>query len=721
MSSITSKAASGALELTVEDGIGWLTLDLPGEKVNKLSSAVMTSLSETLSELARRNDLEGIVIRSAKDGIFIAGADVREIREITRREEATKASRVGHEIFQKIQDLPFPAVAAINGVCVGGGTELALACHGRLGTDHPRFGMGLPEVNLGIIPGWGGSTRLPRLVGLQQALEIILTGRNIDAKKAARIGLIDRAVPHTEIDKHAVELVRKLRRQGRFRKKGVRRARGLGGWLLEGNSLGRALVFQQARKKVLARSHGHYPAPLKALEVIRRGLTMTLERAFELEAEVLGELLVGPVSKNLVHLFFLSEKAKKDSGVEKRVESVVNVREVRAAGLLGAGTMGGGMAWALSSQDIPVRVKDVHPEALGAGLATARRIYDRRKKRGRMSTWELDKKMSLISPTLDWSGFSRADVVLEAIIEDIRIKMKVFEELEPEIPDTCLIGSNTSTLPISDLQSALGLPGRMAGFHFFNPVDRMPLIEVIRGEATSDETVAAFVALAKRLGKTPVVVADGPGFLVNRVLGPYLNEACHLLIETGDIEGVDRALVEFGMPMGPLRLLDEVGIDVAEKASKVLAAAYGDRAAPAGVIGKLAASKRLGKKTGSGLYTCKDKKPKPDPEVLELLGIETRRSVDTEEAVERSIDLMISEAALALDENVVRSPEELDLAMVMGIGFPPFRGGLLRYADSVGLSALVDRLRAREGSFGSRFRPPDSLVRRAKSGRGFYS
>ncbi len=257
MSSITSTPEKEALTLTVEDGIGWLTLDLPGEKVNKLSSAVMTSLAETLSELARRSDLEGVVIRSAKDGIFIAGADVREIRAITHREDAAKASRVGHEIFQRIQDLPFPVVAAIDGVCVGGGTELALACHGRLGTDHPRFGIGLPEVNLGIIPAWGGSTRLPRLVGLQQALELILTGRNIDAKKAARIGLLDRAVPHTEIDKQAVDLVRKLRRQGRFRKKVVRRARGLAGWLLEGNPLGRGFGFQQARKKVLARTHGH--------------------------------------------------------------------------------------------------------------------------------------------------------------------------------------------------------------------------------------------------------------------------------------------------------------------------------------------------------------------------------------------------------------------------------------------------------------------------------
>ena len=717
MSSITPSAENGAISFTVEDGIGWLTLDLPGEKVNKLSSVVMAALGKVLEDLQRRNDLEGVVIRSGKEGMFIAGADLQEIRAIAKRDDAVRASCLGHEVFGRIQTLSFPVVAAIDGVCLGGGTELALACHGRLGTDHPRFGIGLPEVNLGIIPAWGGTSRLPRLVGLRGALELILTGRTIDARKAARIGLLDRAVPHIELEKQAVELVRRLRRQGRFRKKRGRRAAGLAAWLLEGNPVGRWLVFLQARKNVLARTKGHYPAPLKALEVIRRGLGMRLERALELEAEAIGDLLVGEVSKNLVHLFFLSEKAKKDPGV---AGDIGPLPEIRRAGLLGAGTMGGGMAWVLSSRDIPVRVKDVRPEALGAGLAAARRIHEERKKRGRLTDWELDKKMSLVSPTLDWSGFGRVDVVLEAIVEDRGIKKKVLQELEPEIGDACLIGTNTSTLPITELQAALGLPERMAGFHFFNPVDRMPLIEVIRGEATSRETVAAFVALAKRLGKTPVVVADCPGFLVNRILGPYLNEACHLLLETGDLEGIDRALLEFGMPMGPLRLLDEVGIDVAEKASKVLAAAYGDRAAPTGVIEKLASSGRLGKKSGRGLYLHSGKKATPDAEALELLGIDRRRSVERQEAVERCVYLMISEAARCLDEQVVRAPEELDLAMVMGAGFPPFRGGLLRYADSIGLPTVVERLRIQEAESGARFQVPEALVGKARLGKGFY-
>jgi 3-hydroxyacyl-CoA dehydrogenase/enoyl-CoA hydratase/3-hydroxybutyryl-CoA epimerase len=718
MSSITPSTKSGPFVLSVEDGIGWLTFDLPGEKVNKLSASVMAGLAQVLEELRIRTDLEGVVIRSGKEGMFIAGADLKEIAGIEKREDAIRAARLGHDVFGRIQKLSVPVVAAIDGVCLGGGTELALACHGRLGTDHPRFGMALPEVNLGIIPGWGGTTRLPRLIGLQQALDMILTGRSIDARKAERIGLLDRAVPHAELDKHAVELVRRLRRQERFRKKLHRRAQGVSGWLLEGNPVGRALVFHQARQRVMDRTQGHYPAPLKALAVIRRGWGMSIERALSLEAEALADLLTGRVSKNLVHLFFLSEKAKKDSGVEGEVGSLP---KIRSAGLLGAGTMGGGMAWALSSSDIRVRLKDVRPEALASGLAAARRNYDRQRDRGRLTAWELDRKMTLVSPTLDWSGFGRVDVVLEAIVEDLAIKKKVLQELEPEISDSCLIGSNTSTLPITELQAALGLPERMAGFHFFNPVDRMPLIEVIRGEATSRETVAAFVALAKRLGKTPVVVADCPGFLVNRILGPYLNEAGHLLRETGDLEGIDRSLLEFGMPMGPLRLLDEVGVDIAEKAGKVLAAAYGDRATPAGVTDKLVASGRLGKKSGSGFYRHQGKKATPDPDALEVLAIARRGSVDPQEAVERCVYAMIAEAARCLDEEVVTGPGPLDLAMVMGAGFPPFRGGLLRYADSLGLKGVVEKLQILEVRLGPRFRPPEALIRKAQRGKGFYA
>ena len=714
MSSLTSQPNKPPIQVSVQEKIAWVIFDLEGEKVNKLSADVMEAFASVLDELAARIDLEGAIIASQKEGVFFVGADVNEIEGVRDRDTAIRAARMGQDVFGKIQELPFPVVAAINGVCLGGGTELSLACHGRIGTDHPRFQMGLPEVNLGLYPAWGGTTRLPRVVGLQKGLELILTGRAVDARKAQKMGLIDKAVPYQQVNARAVEHVRKLRKTD-WKKQKRRRSPGFLGWLLEGNFLGRKVVFRQARKTVMARSHGHYPAPLKALDVVRRAWKMPLRKALELEAEEAGDLIVSPISKSLIHLFFLSEKAKKDPGVENEID---RVKHIDQTGLLGAGTMGGGIAWLFSYRDVPVRLKDLNPEALGAGMKEAYRLLDKRRKRRRMTAWTRDKKMTLVSPTLDWSGFKRADVVIEAIVEDLEVKKRVLRELESEVAGDCLIGSNTSTLPITELQSVLEHPERMAGFHFFNPVERMPLIEVIRGQQTSDETVAALVSFAKRIGKTPVVVNDCPGFLVNRILGPYLNEASYLLLETGDLEGIDKALLDFGMPMGPLRLLDEVGIDVAQKASKVLTEAYG--APSAGVIDKLVDAKRLGKKSGLGLYRHHGNKAQPDFEVLSILGVDRRRSVKEAEAVERCVYPMVAEAARCLDEKVVRGPGELDLAMVMGTGFPPFRGGLLRYSDATGLSAIVDGLKYWQDKLGKRFEPPSALCERASSERGFY-
>ena len=587
--------------------------------------------------------------------------------------------------MDRIEALPFPVVAAIGGVCLGGGTEIALACDGRVGSDHPRFQLGLPEVNLGILPVWGGATRLPRLIGLPKALDFILRGRSVDAKRAERLGILDMAVSHGELEKRSLELLHALIEGERPR----RRKLPFSERLLSQNPLGRALLFSQAKKRVLAQTKGHYPAPLAILDVLRRGHA-SKQRSFELEVEHAKTLLPGAVSKNLVHLFFLNENAKKDPGV---TDDSIEPRHVANAALLGAGTMGGGIARIAASRDIPIRVKDISPEALGAGLSAARSIFERRVERRWMTRWELERKMALITTTLDFSGFKNVDVVIEAIVEDIEIKKNVFRELEPVVSESCLIASNTSTLSVSEMQSVLERPERMAGFHFFNPVDRMPLIEVIRGEKTDDWTTASLMALAKKLGKTPVVVEDGPGFLVNRILGPYLNEAGHLFEECGDIAAIDRAFVDFGMPMGPLRLLDEVGLDVADKAGKVLSVAFGDRAAPSKVVAKLVAEGRLGKKTGRGLYRYDGKKESPDETVLAIVGVDRRPAAAAEDC---------------LDEGIVRSPGELDLAMVMGTGFPPFRGGL-RYADRYGVARIVEDLTKWSDRLGSRFEPPPTL------------
>lgn len=698
------------IRLSLEDDVAWITFDLVGEKVNKLSRAVMERLDAILDELSETSRrLRGAVITSAKDGVFLAGADLSEIRSVTTPAEAEAAVAAGQAIMDKIEALPFPVVAAIGGICLGGGTEIALACRGRIGTDHPKFQIGLPEVSLGILPAWGGTTRLPRLVGLGTALDLILRGRAVDARKAAKVGLVDRAVPHGQLRAQALALLEDLRSGKR-----PRRRRSISEWALESNPLGRWVLFRQARSQALAQTKGHYPAPLAVIEVMKRGRS-SRTRSFELERHYARELLPGEVSKSLVHLFFLNETARKNTGVQIPVEPST----FEAAGLLGAGTMGGGIARLLASRDIPVRLKDVSPEALGAGLSAARALFEERRKRRRMTAWDVERRMALIAPTLDYSGFRRLDLVLEAIVEDIEIKKKVLRELEPLVSKQCVVASNTSTLSVSDMQSALERPDRFAGFHFFNPVDRMLLVEVIRGDATDDRTTASLVALAKRLGKTPVVVKDGPGFLVNRILGPYLNEASHLLLETADVESVDRAFVSFGMPMGPLRLLDEVGIDVAQKAGRVLAEAFGERVESSGILDRLVERGRLGKKKGIGIYRYEGKRAVVDPDVASLVGA-GHGVLDPSSAVERGIGLMVAEAARCLDEGIVASPGELDLAMVMGTGFPPFRGGLLRHADRYGLSRIVDELEKWRAQKGSRFAPPSSLVERARAGASFY-
>jgi 3-hydroxyacyl-CoA dehydrogenase/enoyl-CoA hydratase/3-hydroxybutyryl-CoA epimerase len=729
MTTVSDTKDSSTVRVSYVDGIAWVTFDAAGEKVNKLSRATLAALSDVVAELETRasestttsSGVTGVVFESAKEGMFIAGADVNEIRSIASPEAASEAVTLGQSVMNRIEELPLPTVAAIGGVCLGGGTELALSCNGRVGSDHPRFQIGLPEVNLGIVPAWGGSTRLPRLVGLTQALEVILKGRPLDARRALRIGLIDRAVSHAELRRRAEELVREIAAgKGPSSKTGRRRKRSFASFLLDGNPLGRRLVLWQARKRVLSQTKGNYPAPLLALDILRRG-ARSKQRSFELELEASSELLKSDVAKNLVHLFFLNEAAKKDTGVngDEQPHLDLAVRSPESSGLLGAGTMGGGIARILASRDLSVRLKDISPEALGAGLAAARKIFEERRRRRRLTSWEVEKKMALITPTLDWSGFGGVDVVIEAIVEDMEIKKGVFRELESVVRPDCLVGSNTSTLSISEMQSAFERPGRMAGLHFFNPVHRMPLVEVIRGRETNDETVAAFVALAKRLGKTPVVVNDGPGFLVNRILGPYLNEAAFLLLETGDIAGIDRVFTDFGLPMGPLRLLDEVGLDVAQKAGRVLSQAFGERATEAEALSAMVSSGRLGKKSGRGFYDYRGKKERPDPEVPELLRA-SRANVSAEHALDRALGLMVAEAARCLDEGIVRSAGQLDLAMVMGIGFPPFRGGLCRWADAHGLPRIVSSLQALRARIGPRFEPPESLSRRAARGLGFY-
>ncbi|MEX0879304.1 MAG: 3-hydroxyacyl-CoA dehydrogenase NAD-binding domain-containing protein [Thermoanaerobaculia bacterium] len=706
-----------AFDLEVEeDGLAILTFDLPGEKVNKFSTAVVAELADVLVRLSREARIRGLLIRSGKPDIFIAGADVKEFLTVLPEQVREGVTRV-QSLFEQLANLPYSTVAAINGACLGGGTELALACDYRLMSDSKKAQIGLPEVRLGIFPAWGGCTRLPRVVGLPAALDLILTGRSLDARRARKIGLVDEAVPAVILDDWSKRFARsKLggRKPARRRHPGS-----IFGRILEAAPPGRQFIFSKARKTVLEQTGGHYPAPLEALEVIEEGYGKPVAVGLEAEARHIGLVFGGEVQKNLLAIFFLTEEVKKETGVD---DPAVKPSEVARMGVLGAGVMGGGIAQLAADKGLPARMKDIEPKALAHGYAAAAAVWREAVQKRRLTPREMTRKMDLISGTLDYSGFRRCDVTIEAVVEKLAVKRAVLQEWEAAVPRSAIFASNTSTLPITEIAVGAVEPGRVAGMHFFNPVHRMPLVEVIRGSRTSDETVATIFALAKTLGKTPVVVQDAPGFLVNRILAPYLSEAVRLVIEGCRIEDVDAAMTRFGMPVGPLALLDDVGLDVAAKAGEVLEKAFPERLKMGGEEA-LAAAGRLGRKNGKGFYEYEGgKRLRPAREAYAALRVKAKeRSPLPPEVIESRLVLpMINEAAFCLEDGIVREPGKLDLAMIFGTGFPPFRGGLLRHADSLGLDRVFTRLDDLSERLGPRFAPAERIRDLANRRRGFY-
>ena len=706
-----------AFDLRVEDdGLAVLTFDLAGEKVNKFSLAVVSELADVLVRLTRETRIRGLLIRSGKPEVFIAGADVKEFLTVKAEEVRTAVERV-QALFEQLANLPYPTVAAINGACLGGGTELALACDFRLMSDSRKAQIGLPEVRLGIFPAWGGCTRLPRVVGLPAALDLILTGKSLDARRARKIGLVDEAVPAAIFDDWSQSFARS--KLGARKPSARRKPMSLGERALEATPWGRRLIFSKARAGVVKLTGGHYPAPLEALEVIEEGFGKPVSVGLDTEARHIGLIFGGDVQRNLLQIFFLTEEVKKETGVE---DAFVRPHEVRQVGVLGAGVMGGAIAQVVADKGLPARMKDIDPKALAHGYATAAAVWKEALKKRRVTRHEMNRKMDLLSGTLDYSGFPRCDVTIEAVVEKLSVKRSVLKEWEAAVPGTAIFASNTSTLPITEIAVGALEPARVAGMHFFNPVARMPLVEVIRGQRTSDETVATIFALAKTLGKTPVVVKDAPGFLVNRILAPYLSESVRLVLDGCRIEDVDAAMTAFGMPVGPLALLDDVGLDVAAKGGEVLQAAFPERMKMGGEEA-LAASGRLGRKNGKGFYEYSGgKRGAPAREAYAALRVEPRdRSPLPLEVIQSRLVLpMINEAAFCLEDGIVREPGKLDLAMIFGTGFPPFRGGLLRYADSLGLDRVFTRLDDMAERLGPRFAPSERIRALANSRSGFY-
>ncbi len=703
-----------------ERGIGWITFDDPDRSSNVLTEPVMRRLADLLEDAraaAAHGDLRSVVFWSGKPRSFITGADVEAISKIESPAEAEKKVRMGQAVFMDVESLPVPTVAAIHGRCMGGGAELGLACTHRVLSDADETEVSFPEVQLGILPAWGGTTRLPRLVGLQAALKPLLQGASLSARKAKKIGYAGEVFP-AEIFR---EKVADFAARAPDLPDGTSRpSRGLLQRLVEDTYPGRRLALRTAEKQVRAATGGHYPAPLRILEVLRDHLGSSVEKSLDAEARAAGELVASSVSKNLIHVYFMRQRARKEDGTPEAVEPA----RVDQLGVLGAGVMGGGIAQLAAYHDVRVRMKDIEHAGVSAGLRHARRTFDGAVKRRKLSRREADRKMELISGGVSYDGFGAVDLVVEAVVEKMTVKHAVLRELEEVVDGECVLATNTSSLRVDDLAEVLEDPGRFGGLHFFNPVHRMPLVEVVRGARTDARTVATLHAFAVALGKVPVVVADGPGFLVNRILGPYMNEAGWLLADGATVEEIDRAAVSFGMPMGPLRLVDEVGIDVAHHAGATLHEALGERLAPSPPLAALYDTGRLGKKGGKGFYRYEDGKEKGvDEEIWAELGDTVpaeRGGMEEDEIRRRLVIQMINEAARCLDEGIVEAAWQVDLGLIMGTGFPPFRGGLLRFADTLHPRGILDRSRALQAKHGPRFAPAELVERLAEEDRGFY-
>ncbi|MFN9454276.1 MAG: fatty acid oxidation complex subunit alpha FadJ [Gemmatimonadota bacterium] len=700
------------------DGIAVVTFDLPGSPVNIFTAAVRDAFPPMLARLQADATVRAIVFVSGKPDSFIAGADAEELGRIGSATEAERLSREGHALLDRVERSRAPVVAAIHGACLGGGLELAMACAYRIATDHPKTTLGLPEVQLGILPGGGGTQRMPRLVGLATALDMMLAGKAVKARKARAIGLVHEVVHPAILRQVALARARELA-AGTRAIPAPQGGRGAQAALLEGNSLGRAVVFRKAREQVLAKTRGNYPAPLAILDAVAAGYA-SRERGFAEEARRFGELTQTPVARELSYLFFATTAMKKDPGVPGTAPAPHPVPRIA---VLGAGFMGAGIAAVTAQQGIGVALKDAAHERVLAGLRGVRDILRQRLDRKAITRRQFADQLALVHGTVSHDGIAGVPLVVEAVFEDLRVKHEVLRDVEPLLPPHGVFASNTSTIPIAAIARAAARPERVLGLHFFSPVEKMPLLEVIVTPGTAPDAVTTAVAYGRRLGKTIVVVRDGPGFYVNRILAPYINEAGRLLDEGATIDAIDRALVAFGFPVGPMTLLDEVGLDIAGKSGAIVREAFGARMEPSQALQAVVRAGRLGRKGRSGFYAydAKGRKQGVDASVYDLLPTgRPRGDVPAAEIVQRCTLAMVNEAARCLEEGIIASPRDGDIGAVFGIGFPPFRGGPFRHADALGVARVVEELEELEARVPGRFAPAESLVQLARRGGRFH-
>lgn len=703
------------------DGAVALILDVPGRAVNVFNRQVMADLDAALDAIAA-SKAPLLVVRSGKKSGFVAGADLHEFLGIQDAASAEAVSATGQKLFDKLAAVPMPSIAAISGACLGGGLEFALACDYRLVFDKPNTQLGLPEVELGLLPGWGGTQRLPRVIGLERALRVVLDRKRLNASEAFRWGLAD-AIASTEEelrDRFALLTGRAIgegkRRLGRLPLRTWRQR------LLESNPLGRRILFKAAERLMRRRVWDDMPAPYEALEAVRTGINQGMTAGLAYERGAAGRLAVSSACRNLIALFFQTQKSDK---LPEELRGAT-AAEVRRVGVVGAGTMGAGIAQLAAFKGCKVVVQEVSQAALDAGLERIEGLFRKAVERRLLSEPESVERLAAIQGTLKWEGFDNVDVVVEAALEDLDAKKAVFRELEARTRPTTVLATNTSSLPVERLQEGLAHPERVAGLHFFNPVHKMPLVEVARAPASSDAALATLAQWATHLGKTPIVVRDSPGFVVNRILMPYLNEAVLLVAEGLTIEEVDRAMKRFGMPMGPLELLDQIGLDVAAHVAQSMKPVLADRFEPNAAFKTMRTVGLLGQKSERGFYLHGGKKPKVNAQAQDLLvqpGASGSQAlppaVRRSEGRERMVLLMVNEAAMGLSEGLTAHAEAIDLAMVLGSGWAPHRGGPLRYADDRGLADIVQALTNLSTRHGQRFQPCAELKRRAEAHEPF--
>jgi len=701
-----------------KNGIAHLVMDVVGDSMNTLKAEFGEQISQMLKEINDDKTIRGLVLLSGKKDSFVAGADINMIAGCATAQEATVLSRHGQMIFNQLENMNIPVVAAINGPCLGGGLELALACHGRVCSDSVKTTLGLPEVQLGLLPGGGGTQRLPKLVGVQKALDMMLTGKQLRAKQALKAGLVNDVVPSSILVATAEQLA--LANAGIGKIKIKQRQQSFIDKVLENNSIGRQIVYSQATKSVLSKTKGNYPSPLKIIDCVRVGVEQTSAKGYQTEANHFGELVMSPESTQLRGLFFATTQMKKEQGVDG-----IQPLKINNAAILGGGLMGGGIAFVTATKArIPARIKDISQQGLSHAFKYSFDILNKKVKQRFIGHSEMQQELSMITGTVNYQGFNDIDIVVEAVFEDLSLKQKMVSDIEENCNEQTIFASNTSSLPIGKIAANAKRPENVIGLHYFSPVDKMPLVEIIAHEKTSDQTISTTVAFAKKQGKTPIVVKDKAGFYINRILAPYMNEAAMLLLSGEPIDKIDKALVNFGFPVGPMQLLDEVGIDIGAKIGPILQAELGQRFSGPNAFDKLLNDGRLGKKVNKGfyLYGKKTKKSKKqvDKSIYALLAIKPLGRLSDKTIAKRCVYLMLNEAARCLDEGIIRNARDGDVGTIFGIGFPPFLGGPFKYIDTVGAKSIVAQLTRWASEHGERYTPCEALIKMAEQDQGYY-